>query len=207
MRLLRHTGAPLLFTVLVTSFSCTIIQQLPPDDDESTGAESSTTRDDTTTTSDDTTGTPPDDTTTSGADSTSTAAVDSSTDGGNQGQACGNGVIEGTEQCDCGGMPCSPAGLDGMQCAGLVNTQFPDRVYTGGILDCSAASCQFVFTTCTYCGDENLNGNEICEQGDNGPSCQDLGLGSSTQDLPCGPACQWHVECCEPDAPKELDCD
>jgi hypothetical protein len=207
MRLLRHTGVPFLLTVL-TSFSCTIIQQLPPDDDddESTGAESSTTRDDTTTTSDDTTGTPPDDTTTSGADST-TGTDGSSTDGGNQGQACGNGVIEGTELCDCGGMPCSPAGLGGNQCAGIINPQFPDRVYTGGILDCSAASCQFVFNTCTFCGDENLNGNEICEQGDNGPSCQDLGLGSSTQDLPCGPACQWHVECCEPDAPKELDCD
>jgi hypothetical protein len=76
-------------------------------------------------------------------------------------------------------------------------------VYTGGILDCSPASCQFVFTTCTFCGDENLNGNEICEDGDNGPSCQDLGLGSSTADLPCGPTCQWYIECCDAMPPKD----
>ena len=207
MRLLRHTGAPLLLTVLATSFACTIIQQVPPDDEESTGAESSTTRDDTTTTSDDTTGTPPDDTTTTGLDTGSETADTGpgTSEEGGHGQACGTGIIEGTEQCDCGGMPCSPAGLDGAQCAGLVNAAFPMRVYTGGILDCSPASCQFVFTTCTFCGDENLNGNEICEDGDNGPSCQDLGLGSSTQDLPCGPSCQWYIECCEENPPEDCD--
>lgn len=207
MRLLRPTAAPLLVSLLAFAAGCpvTIIQQ-PPDDDDSTGQESTSTPPDdtTTTTSDETTETPMADSTTDAATGTDTG-TGSSTDGGNQGQACGNGMIEGTEQCDCGGMPCSPAGLDGMQCAGLVNAQFPDRVYTGGILDCSPASCQFVFTTCTFCGDENLNGNEICEQGDNGPSCQDLGLGSSTQDLPCGPACQWYVECCEENPPKDCD--
>jgi hypothetical protein len=158
---------------------------------------------DSTTTSDETTETPPDDTTTTGLDSGSDSGTAGSSSDGGQGQACGNGVIEGTELCDCGGMPCSPAGLGGAMCAGQINPAFPDRVYTGGILDCSPASCQFVFTTCTFCGDENLNGNEICEDGDNGPSCQDLGLGSSTADLPCGPTCQWYIECCDAMPPKD----
>jgi hypothetical protein len=203
MRSLRHTGAPLFF-LLLTQVGCpdTIIIQQPPPEDTTGDAESSTTSDDTTGQAESTsTGEPSDDTTSTGTDTGTDTGSDS--ESGNQGQACGNGMIEGTEQCDCGGMPCSPAGLGGMQCAGNINPQFPMRVYTGGILDCSPASCQFVYTTCTFCGDENLNGNEICEDGDNGPSCQDLGLGSSTSDLPCGPSCQWYVECCEAVPPKD----
>jgi hypothetical protein len=207
MRLLRHTGAPLLLSVLLTQAGCPdtiIIQQPPPDDDTTTVAATTSDDDDDETsrgesTSDDG---PPDDTTTTGVDSGSETAA-STDETGSQGQACGNGVIEGTEQCDCGGMPCSPAGLGGNMCVGIVNPVFPDRYYTGGILDCSPASCQFNFVTCTYCGDENLNGNEICEDGDNGPSCSDLGLGSSTSDLPCGPTCQWYIECCEAMPPKD----
>jgi hypothetical protein len=201
MRLLRHTGAPLLLSLLVAPLACTtIIQQPPEDDDDSTGAASTTSDDTTTTTTSAATTESPTGSTTVGADSTMDD-TGTSTDGGNQGQACGNGAIEGTEQCDCGGMPCSPAGLDGAQCAGLTNPAFPNRVYTGGILDCSPASCQFTFTTCTFCGDGALNGNEICEVGDNGPSCQALGLGASTSPLKCGPSCQWYTECCGPNPP------
>lgn len=205
MRLLRSAGAPLLASFLAVSlFGCTTIIQQPPDndDDTSSGTPTTTAPSEEGTTEVATT-LPPDDTTTTGADTGSGTADESSSDGGNQGQACGNGIIEGTEQCDCGGMPCSPAGLGGAQCAGLTNPSFPNRYYTGGILDCSPASCKFVFTTCTFCGDGNLNGNEICEEDDNGPSCQDLGLGSSTADLPCGPTCQWYVECCDPMPPED----
>jgi hypothetical protein len=203
MRSLRHTGAPLLLSLLLTQAACpdTIIIMQPPEE-ESTGEVSSTTSDDTTSRGESTTTEAPADSTSTGLD-TSATAEDSTSDGGG-GQACGNGIIEGTEQCDCGMMPCSPAGLAGAQCLGQTNAAFPDRYYTGGILDCSPASCQFVYTTCTYCGDDNLNGMELCEDGDNGPSCQDLGLGSSTADLPCGPTCLgWYEECCDAMPPED----
>lgn len=113
------------------------------------------------------------------------------------GQCCGNGIINGSENCDCGVMPCTPAGLDFAECAGLFNPVFPDRVYTGGILDCSPASCQYVFTTCTFCGDGNVNGNEACEL-DSPPqdSCASLGLGEQTEPLPCDESCQLDTSSC-----------
>jgi hypothetical protein len=204
MRLLRYPGAPLLVSLLLAPLGCTTIIQDDTPDESSGVSSTSTTADDTTTTAAETTVTP-DDTTSTGADSGSSTDQASSSDEGNNGQACGNGAIEGTELCDCGTDFCTPAGLNGAMCAGLINPAFPDRVYTGGVLDCSMASCQFVFTQCSFCGDRVLNGNEICEDGDNGPSCQDLGMGSSTADLPCGPDCQWHIACCG-DMPPE-DCD
>lgn len=213
MRLLRPTGvsalasrpfpslASLLAPLLLLSLGCPA--PAPIDDDDDDGSSSSLTTSTTapaSTSDSGTTETPSDDTTSTGADSTGA----SSSEGGNQGQECGNGLIEGTEQCDCGEDFCTPAGLDGAMCAGLTNPLFPDRVYTGGILDCSPASCQYVFAQCSFCGDTVLNGNEICELHDDpGPSCQALGMGSSTTPLPCGNDCQWDTTCCEVPLPKE----
>ena len=50
-------------------------------------------------------------------------------------QCCGNGAIDGTELCDCGGEFCTPAGLNFAECAELTNPLFPDRIYTGGVLE------------------------------------------------------------------------
>ena len=128
-------------------------------------------------------------------------AVTTSDDGvsgcDDNGQCCGNGIINDTERCDCGMMPCTPEGLGFAECAGLVNPAFPERVYTGGILDCSPASCQLVFTTCTFCGDDNVNGNEACEP-DPPPqdTCASLGLGDATEPLPCDESCQLDTSSC-----------
>jgi hypothetical protein len=142
-------------------------------------------------------------TTVAGSSSTTEAeGPSSSSDDGisgcdDDGQCCGNGIIDSSETCDCGMMPCTPAGLDFQECAGLVNPAFPDRIYTGGILDCSFASCQLVFTTCTFCGDRNVNGNETCEL-DPPPddTCASLGLGEQTEPLPCDESCQLDTSSC-----------
>ncbi|MCA9710564.1 MAG: hypothetical protein KDK70_32280 [Myxococcales bacterium] len=185
----------------LSSACTTIVYRDPPDESTTSTGTGTTTMPPDDTASEESTAEPADSST---GDSTGTGDSGTSTDGGNHGQACGNGVIEGTELCDCGGEFCTPAGLNGAMCAGLINPLFPNRVYTGGVLDCSPASCQFVFAQCTFCGDTVLNGNEVCElDDDQGPSCQQLGMGTSNSPLPCGLDCQWDTTCCEVPLPKE----
>lgn len=202
MRRLRYFGITLLGSAVGLSLACRPVTIIQDDDDgvasSSSGGTTVVTPDDT---SSGTTEVPSDDTT-----GTSGSGSGSSEDTGPQGQACGNGIIEGTEQCDCGGMPCSPAGLNDAMCLG--QTQLlptgETRYYTGGILDCNPASCQFLYTQCAFCGDENLNGMELCEEDDEGPSCQTLGMGTSNEPLPCAPSClEWDTTCCAMPLPKE----
>lgn len=142
--------------------------------------------------------------TTVAASSSTTEGLDGSSSSGGtdecgdpNAQACGNGEICGTEQCDCGSSVCTPEGLGFAECEGLVNPMFPDRVYTGGFLDCSPASCQYLFIACTFCGDGEINGNETCEP-DPPPqdSCASLGLGEQTEPLPCDETCQLDTSSC-----------
>ena len=152
---------------------------------------------------DDTTGEPPDMTTSGG--STSTGSDESSSDGGSSssstgdppGGICGDGMISGQEECDCGGGPCTPEGLDNKTC---VDAE-PDPLIhlgplTGGVLGCNPASCKFEVELCTWCGDGEINGGENCEP--DLPiveTCMTLGEGSAG-DLTCGEACQLDTAGC-----------
>ena len=75
--------------------------------------------------------------------------------------------------------------------------------YTGGTLDCNPASCRFELDQCTFCGDGRLNGMELCEVAELGPSCEALGEGTGVEPLQCAPDCLgWDTSCCE-DPPPE----
>lgn len=177
-------------------------ETISSDDDPIPGGTVTPGGDDTTTT-----GTPPDPTNNDDCNDDAvadTGSEDTGTTTGPIGQICGDGFISGSEQCDCGGMPCTPAGLGGEMCVGLVNPSIPDRIYTGGLLDCSAASCQFNFDTCTFCGDDNVNGIEQCEQGEpTGVTCMDLGMGDGVDELPCADDCTFDTTECGMASPKD----
>jgi hypothetical protein len=69
-------------------------------------------------------------------------------------------------------------------------------VLTGGTLGCNPASCRFDTSQCVYCGDGEINGNEVCE-----PkiaieeTCNSLGEGSAGY-LVCDEACQYSLAGC-----------
>lgn len=141
----------------------------------------------------DDTGEVPDDTT----GGTAEPADSSSSDEGNVGQVCKNGVIEGTEECDCGGAPCTVDGLGGETCfsAAADNPRAPGPP-TGGPLLCNPASCKLDISECTYCGDGELNGEETCEV--DMPietTCSALGAGAVGA-LTCGDDCQIDTTAC-----------
>ncbi len=187
MRKLRYTHISVLLSIALP-FACG--DGGASDDNVFGETGQTTTGEESTTTGDDTTGPTAVDTTCADPTHTPSTEDSGSSSEGSIGQICGNGVIEGTELCDCGGMACSPAGLGGEDCVGLINPVLPDRIYTGGILDCNPASCQFLFDTCSFCGDRMINGIEECEPGEGtGESCMSLKLGDSTSELPCAENC------------------
>ncbi len=145
-------------------------------------------------------------TTTSGDSSSSSTAADeassstaadgdsSSSDPG--GSFCGDGVLEGSEDCDCGDDgECTEQELGGNACENLSDPLVPG-VLTGGVLGCNPASCRYDTTQCVYCGDGVLNGNEVCELDQPiETNCVDLGKGTAG-DLTCMDTCQVDTTAC-----------
>jgi hypothetical protein len=145
----------------------------------------------TTSTTDDTaTGSTTEDETTSGEDTSST------TEDNGGGQICGDGSIDGTEQCDCGGEACTEEGLGGLSCADITDDPLAPGVLTGGTLGCNPASCRYVIDECTWCGDGEVNGNETCEPDlDIETDCAALGRGVAGV-LTCAETCQIDTSNC-----------
>ncbi len=135
--------------------------------------------------------------TTEAAESSSTSGADSSSSGGFSGGAqCGNGEIEGDEDCDCGDDgECTEEELGGISCESTSDPLVPG-VLTGGPLGCNPASCRYDTSQCVYCGDGELNGNEVCEL--DMPietTCSELGKGTAGK-LQCMETCQVDTAAC-----------
>lgn len=95
---------------------------------------------------------------------------------------CGNGSMEGAEECESGN-------LGGATCAsmGLVS----------GNLACGS-TCRFDTSNCTSCGNGTMEGGEECDGADlGGNTCESLGRGTGT--LSCG-GCAYNYTGCMDDS-------
>ncbi len=75
------------------------------------------------------------------------------------GQSCGDGIINGSEQCDMDD-------LVEFDCAKISKT------YNGGTASCNSSNCQWDFSQCQAaptCGDNNIDDGEICDDGNTTP--------------------------------------
>jgi len=91
---------------------------------------------------------------------------------------CGNGIVEGDEDCD-------GTNLNGKTCA-TVGTG-----YTGGVLKCNTSTCKFDLSGCTgyKCGDSFPQGDEQCDCG-------------PTPASPCAPIQLQNKTCADYNSPK-----
>lgn len=119
-----------------------------------------------------------DDTTEDSNDDPTEDSNDDPTEGGD----CGNGVIEGNEECDTGD-------LGGETCQ--------TQGFGGGGLTC-AADCTINTSQCTACGNGVVDGDEECDGADLGvnQTCADLNLGGEDEPLGCNADCTYNFGSC-----------
>lgn len=181
------TEAPSDVTTFVETESATMTMTDPT----ATTSMTSTTED---TTESSTTDDPTDATLTTTMTMTDPTADSSSTEDGG-GALCGDGIISGPEDCDCGGFPCDLDDLGGLSCVDVKDPAIPG-VLTGGVLGCNMASCRFDTSLCTYCGNEIVDGNEQCEEEEEiDTTCEALGVGIAGP-LTCNASCQIDTSMC-----------
>jgi len=162
----------------------------------SSSSTSATTADASDTASDSSTTSETSEGTTDAPATSSTTDIEETSSSGGSGSLCGNGTIEGVEDCDCGDDgECTPEELGGIACEDTTDPLVPG-VLTGGPLGCNPASCRYDTSQCVYCGDGELNGNEACELDQPiTTDCAKLGKGTAGK-LTCMDTCQIDTSAC-----------
>ncbi len=129
------------------------------------------------------------------ADTSSESGTTGVTPCGAGGSVCGDGFVCGNEECDCGGVECTPQSFGEITCIDVSDPSLPGPI-TGGVLGCNPASCRFDTSLCTFCGDGEVNGNEQCEAGEPvQATCAQLGAGVAG-DVECNNACEIDTTQC-----------
>jgi len=193
----RSSGHPVVLALVATTACTTIVREEVSDDSSSTPTTANpgsgaTSSDPSSSTSD---GLDPAESSSSGG-TAGESGSDSGSSGGWNGAQCGNGIIEGQEDCDCGeNNICAEKELGGIGCVALGSHPDVPGTLTGGVLLCNGMSCRYDVANCFYCGDGLINGNETCEPDiDLDTSCQELGLGLG--EVSCNSDCQVDTTLC-----------
>ncbi|MFV8750731.1 hypothetical protein ACNOYE_09285 [Nannocystaceae bacterium ST9] len=105
--------------------------------------------------------------------------------------ACGNGMVDGADECDCGnqGANCTAAQLDNQTCI--------SQGFDGGTLACNSPNnCMFDTSDCTECGDGTIDPGEQCDGANlGGQTCVSQGfVGGGT--LSCAANCDFDTGQC-----------
>jgi fibro-slime domain-containing protein len=132
------------------------------------------------------------------------------------GPYCGDGVKNGSEQCDdgvnravWGQSGCAPGCLLAPACGdGNIDTPFEECDLGSGNTTDGYGGCTKTCTIGPFCGDGKVNGNETCDDGQN-----DGFYGSCLPDCTPGPSCgdgvvqsEWGEECDDPNDPNCKNC-